>query len=470
MPATDTRTASDDGGQTAKSALHAYEPIRPLEVISYSLGDAGFNLYWAPLTAFLMIYLTDVAGMKPAVTGTLLLTMRLAGAVVDPLFAAIADRTHTSYGQYRPWFLWLCLPLAAAGIATFSAASLPLPIRLTAIFVCLPLLNIIYSAASLAYAALSGVITPDSEQRDSLLSVRFGSAFLGAVAITWLTPKLIHWAGRGDQALGWEFTMTLYGVLSVFLFLAVFLNTQERFSVAAQPRLNPLRDVADLFCSRPWLVLFVLGIIHMAALMLHTAATPYFIKYVAARPDLVGSFMMVFYLGLAAGSGLCSSLTHYASRQVWIIVALIVAALSSLSLYLCPGTALTVLFSLQTLAGVAFGVIATLTFAMYADAADYNAWKTGYRATAMTYAMINVGKKIAAAGAGAAVGWLLSSSGYVAGAAPETAMQQMRLLLGLLPASLCLLGALVIIIYNLSPQKVLSLQTQLLGRATLKPE
>ena len=186
--------------QTDKTALQAYEPIRPLEIASYSLGDAGFNLYWAPITAFLMIYLSDVAGISMAAIALLLLVMRLVSAVAEPDFAAIADRTDTAYGRYRPWFLWLGLPMAAAGIATFSSGGLVPEQRLPAIAFGLIGLNLIYSAANVAYNALSGVITPDSAQRDTILSWRYGTAFLGAVAVTWLTPKLIDWAGRGDHA------------------------------------------------------------------------------------------------------------------------------------------------------------------------------------------------------------------------------------------------------------------------------
>jgi GPH family glycoside/pentoside/hexuronide:cation symporter len=451
--------------QTDKTALQAYEPIGPLEIASYSLGDAGFNLYWAPITAFLMIYLTDVAKIPIAATATLMLVMRLISALAEPVFAAIIDRTHTAYGRYRPWFLWLGLPLAAVGIATFSTSDIAPGQRLPAIYLGLISLNLVYSAANVAYNALSGVITPDSAQRDKILSWRYGGAFLGAVFVTWLTPKLIDWGGRGDHALGWQFTMTLYGVAAVICLVVVFLNTRERFSLATQPRGNPLRDIADLFCSRPWLVLFALGVAEMAAFVLHTSATPYFIKYAAARPDLVSAFMMVFYIGLAAGSGLCSTLTRFATRQVWIAAMLGVAALDGLMLYLCPGSALTALFVLQGLSGAAFGVVSTLTFAMYADAADYNAWKTGHRATAMTFAMINVGKKIAAAAAGAVLGWVLSRHGYAVDSASEGALEAMRAALGLYPAGLCVLGCAVILIYDLTPAKVSRLQAQLLSAA-----
>lgn len=447
-----------------KTTLQAYEPLRPMEVISYSLGDAGFNLYWAPITAYLMIFLTDVLGLPVAVIGTLMLVMRLTSAAAEPVFAALADRTDTAYGRYRPWLLWLGLPLAAAGIATFSTASLAPEYRQAAIFVSLVGLNLIYSAANVAYNALSGVITPDSAQRDSVLSVRFALAFAGAVIVTWLTPKLIAWGGRDDHALGWQFTMTLYGVVAVGCLIMVFLNTRERFPMTMKPRANPLRDITDLFGNPPWLVLFALGAVETAAFMLHTGATPYFIKYVADRPDLVGTFMMVFYIGLAIGSGACAQLTRFAPRPLWIAVMLGIAALDGVVLYLCPGTALAALFVLQGLSGLAFGVVATLSFAMYADAADYTVWKTGHRATAMTYSMINAGKKIAGGLAGAAFGWLLSMHGYVANAVPESAEDQMRLLIGLLPAALCIVGIAVISLYNLTPGMLTRLQAQVMTR------
>ncbi|MFT4075317.1 MAG: glycoside-pentoside-hexuronide (GPH):cation symporter [Asticcacaulis sp.] len=455
-------TASD------KSPLQAFEPVSRLEVASYSLGDAGFNLYWAPLSAFLMVYLNEVVGLSLASIATLLVVMRLISAVADPVFGAIADRTQTEYGRYRPWLLWLALPLAAATILFFSIGSLPAESQLFSAYFSLILMNLIYTAANTAYNALSGVITPDSSQRELIMSTRFGGAYLSAVFITWLTPGFVAWASRDNQALGWQLVMTIYGVFAVIILLNLFLHTRERFALTSKPHVNPLHDVRDLFGARPWVVLFILAGIVTAASMMWTSITPFYMKIYAGHPKLVVNYVMTFTLGLAAGSAAVAFLTRLMPRTHLIALALGVIALSGAGLFACTPGQVPLMFTLQATGGAAFGLIGTLTFAMCADAADFNAWKSGHRATAMTYSMIMFSKKIGAAAAAGFIGWALSS--YAGKATPPPlVIENIRLLMGPAPAGLALAGIGVIYLYNLTPEKVLRLQAQLLATFSPKP-
>ncbi|MDV6329684.1 MFS transporter [Asticcacaulis sp. 201] len=445
-----------------QSVLQAYEPIHAREVVSYGLGDAGFNLYWAPLSAFMMVYLSDVVGLSLASIASLLVTMRLISAVADPIFGAIADRTHTPYGRYRPWFLWLALPLASAGILFFSLGSLAIEERLTATYISLILLNLIYTAANTAYNALSGVITLDSDQRGLIISARFGGAFLSAAVITWATPKLVALAGRGNHALGWQFVMTVFGVIVAGILVNLFLQTRERLALSSQPNRNPLRDIGNLFANRPWTILFAFGFAMQFAFMLHTAMTPYFMKVCIGRPDLIVGFVMTFTLGLAAGSASAAALTRWLPRQWLIALAMTVAGASSLALYACPSNQTVLMFALEAITGAAFGMASTLAFVMCADTADYNAWKTGHRATAMTYSMIMFGKKIGAAASAALIGAVLA--GYAANSLlTQHVLGHIRALISLTPAAICFGAAGIIALYDLTPDRVVKLQAQLLS-------
>ncbi|WP_443750687.1 MFS transporter [Asticcacaulis solisilvae] len=433
-------------------ALQAYEPLRLREVISYSLGDVGVNLYWAPLAVFLMSYLTDVVGLSVVEAGTLLAVMRTVSAFAEPLFAALADRTRTDYGRYRPWFLWLAIPLAASGLLLFSTANAPHEVHLAAAYVGLILMNLVYTAINVPYNALSGVITFDSRQREVLLSARYGIAFLTAVLITWLTPKLVAFTGPNEVALGWQFAMTIFGVIAIGIFINLFLNTRERFSLSADPRKNPLRDIADLFECPPWLVLFVLGVIVMTGFTLHTASVPFFARYVLGRPDVGMPLSMVFILGLAAGSALTSTLTRHVERRLLISVMLGVFALTSLGFYALPDNQVQLAFALQVMTGTVLGVVSTITFAMTADTADHNAWRNGHRATAMTYSMINVGKKIAMALVALVVAWAFATHGTAGAEASPQLLTNVRLMIGLAPAVLAVAGALVAQFYGLNAE------------------
>ncbi len=441
--------------KSSTGPLQAFERLKAVEIFSYATGDIGFNLYWAPLSAFLMIYLTDIAGLSMATVALLLATMRFVSAIADPLLAAVVDRTKTHYGRYRPWFLWLALPMAASGVLAFSTSGLPAGTRVPAIFISVILMNLIYTAGNVAYNALSGVITSDPKQREAVLSIRYCGAFLTAAVITWVTPKLVAFAGAHQEALGWQFAMTVYGVAAALIFGNLFLHTRERFAFATEPNSNPLKDIRDLFTCRPWLVLFVQAFIITIASMLHSGVTPYYAKYLLGRPDLVPAFTMIFTFGLAAGSGLCLVLIQWISPRTLVAGMLILAGLFSLGFYIVPAGQIGPIFALQALSGIACGTVSTLTVAMYGDTADYNAVRAGHRATAMTYSGIMFSKKIGGAAAAALIGAGMVFHGYTANAAASTAeLSMIRLLIGVVPAALFGAGAIATAFYDLNVARI----------------
>ena len=73
------------------------------EKIGYSLGDAAANFIFQTVMVFLLYFYTDIFGIPAAVVGTMFLISRLWDAVNDPIMGAIADRTNTRWGKFRPW-------------------------------------------------------------------------------------------------------------------------------------------------------------------------------------------------------------------------------------------------------------------------------------------------------------------------------------------------------------------------------
>src|SRR5260370_17131467 len=94
------------------------------EKVSYALGDSASNFYWKTFEYFLVFYYTDIFGLPAATVGTMMLVTRAGDAVIDPLMGVLADRTHTRWGRFRPYLLWFPIPLAAAGVLTFTTPHL----------------------------------------------------------------------------------------------------------------------------------------------------------------------------------------------------------------------------------------------------------------------------------------------------------------------------------------------------------
>src|SRR5690606_33046197 len=248
------------GGKRAVEVL----PLR--EKVGYGLGDFGFNLYWANISAFLLIFYTDVMGLAAAAVGTMWLVTRLVDAVTDPLVGALADRTRTRWGRFRPYLLFGAVPLALCGVLTWTVPDLDPDGRLLWAYATFTLMMLAYTVLAMPYSALSGVMTADSQQRTTLISFRFIAAFTGTTVVNWLTLDLVGWLGRGDEALGWQLTLGLYGVIAAATFATVFLTTRERISPPPLQRSAVKQDVADLLHNRPWLVLFVLALVIMVTI------------------------------------------------------------------------------------------------------------------------------------------------------------------------------------------------------------
>ena len=77
--------------------------LRWAERLGYGAGDFGFNLYWTTLGSFLAAFYTDVFGLTATVAGTMLLLTKFVHACADPIVGALADRTSTRFGKFRPF-------------------------------------------------------------------------------------------------------------------------------------------------------------------------------------------------------------------------------------------------------------------------------------------------------------------------------------------------------------------------------
>ncbi|MCA0395035.1 MAG: MFS transporter, partial [Proteobacteria bacterium] len=181
--------------QTPAADRRAVLPLR--EKAGYGIGDFGFNLYWANISAFLLIFYTDVMGLAAAAVGTMMLVTRLVDAVTDPLMGAIADRTRSRWGRFRPYLLFGAVPMALTGVLTWTVPDLDPDGRLLWAYATFTLMMLAYTVLAMPYSALGGVVTGDSQQRTTLISFRFIAAFAGTTVVNWLTLDLVQWLGRG---------------------------------------------------------------------------------------------------------------------------------------------------------------------------------------------------------------------------------------------------------------------------------
>ena len=435
------------------------------EKAGYGIGDFGFNLYWANISAFLLIFYTDVMGLAAGAVGTMMLVTKLVDAATDPMMGAIADRTRSRWGRFRPWLLYGALPLAFAGVLTWTVPDLDGGGRLLWAYATFTLMMLAYTVLAMPYSALSGVMTADSQQRTTLISFRFIAAFAGTTLVNWLTLDLVRWLGRGDEPLGWQLTMTLYGVIAIACFATVFVATRERIQPVAPQASAVRQDLLDLLGNRPWLVLFVLALVIMVTIVMRSGSLVYYLKYHVQRPELTGLFLGSYSLALAVGAASTPLLTRFVDKK-WLLMGLMAGVgVLSCAMYLVPAGAVWTMLAMNVAVGLLLGPKSPLAFSMYADCADYTEWKTGRRATAMTFAAAAFSQKFGGALASAVIAWMLAGMGYVANQAQSDASRLgIVLLLTVIPGVVALLAAAVMVLYPLDERGLARVQADLQAR------
>ncbi|MGQ3050439.1 MAG: MFS transporter [Roseateles sp.] len=440
-------------------------PLTKREIVGYGLGDMGFNFYWTNISTFLLIFYTDVFGITAAAAATMLFVVKIFNAFTDPMIGAFADRTQTRWGKFRPYLLFMPLPLAVVGVLTYSTPDFGPTGKLVWAYVTYLLLMTVYTSVNLPYSALSGVITGDARERNAINASRFVAGFAGGTIVTFLSPKLVAWFGAGDAALGWTLTMVFWGIAAALIFAFTFSATRERVQpVQAEPS-TVRQDLADLRANLPWILLFFLALIIMLSITLRMTSAAYYFKYVVNRPDLLATFMPAYLLAAAAGTACTPLLTRFIDKRKLLIVLMLVSTVLSAAFLFVDADQIWLMYALQIALGLALGPKSPLNFSMLADSADFNEWRNGRRATAMTFAASSFAQKLGTAVAVAVIGALFSVLGYVPNVAQSAESQAgIVWLMSVIPAAFTLIAAVLMMFYTLDNPTMARIQADLAAR------
>jgi sugar (glycoside-pentoside-hexuronide) transporter len=441
------------------------------EKLAYGLGDSAANLIFQTQITFLMFFYTDVFGIAAGTAGTILLVSRIIDAFNDPIIGALADRTTTRWGRYRPWLLWTAGPLALLLVLCFTVPSLGTKGNVVWAIATYNVLMVLYAANNIPYCALSGVMTTDSHERTSLLSWRFICAMSAALVVNLCTLDLIEFLGRGNEAVGYQSTMALWGVVACGLFLVTFAFTRERVGMRRGPPSSLREDLVELLHNGPWRALFALSILIYIQLALRSGSMLYFFTHYVDMENVLGridNFSVFNGVGLAfvmLGIALSKPLSKRFGKRNTFRGCLLLSSIFMAAFALLPRDSSALLFALQIVLHLAFGPTIPILWSMMADVADYSEWKTGRRSTALAFASIIFGLKLGFGIGGWLNGALLEHFGYTATMpVTATAAQGIVMMVSIFPALVLLLGVGVSTMYRLDDRLVAEIETALASR------
>ena len=447
--------------------------LRFKEKLGYGLGDTASNFFFQTFNIFLLYYYTDVFGISAAAVGTMFFVSRLWDAVNDPLMGALSDRTNSRWGKFRPYLLLMAVPYGLMGYLMFANPDLSENGKLVYAWITYTAMMMLYTAINVPYSALMGVITPSSTERTLLSSYRFVGAFGGGLLISMLVRPMVKYFGVEDESQGFQVTMAIFAVVSVGLFWFTFATTKERVKPDASEKVSLIKDFKFLSQNKPWIVLCFAAIFTLSSIALKNAVTIHFFKYYVGDDgaawfwvfDKTTMFMTIGMLSMIIGVMCTKWLSDRFEKKHLMIALSLGNAVLTAAMFFVPADGFYTLLTLNILASLLAGPTAPLVWAMYADVADYGAWRFKRRTTGLVFSASMFAQKFGLTIGAGLSGWLLAYFGYQANVEQsEASLYGIRLLFTLIPAAVALLNVAVLTQYSLSDTQVRKIEAELAER------
>ena len=471
------------------------QPLSIKEKIGYSLGDLSANLVFQTLITYLAYFYTDIYGLEADDATAIIFFVGTAAAIgFNPIIGALADRTNSKWGKFRPWILWTAVPLGITSVLAFTTPDFSYSGKVIYAVVTYTLLLLLYAGSNLPYSALSGVITGDMKERNSISAYRFVAVMFAQFFVQVFMLPIIMYAGDGDKAVGIEITMTWLAVIGTILLLITFITTKERIVPKPEQSSSLLDDLKDLAKNIPWVIMLTVTILQFTTLAMKGGAYVYYFEnyvskdslsdFISPIIDFLSSIGINFFgsdpvsagfglfnaggiIFMIIGIGLSKTLADkYGKRNVFGVFLFISTLFISVFYVLSPES-INLIFGAQIFHGFFYGITIPLLWAMIADVADYSEWKNNRRATAIIFSAMMVGLKLGLSIGGALVASILGSYGYVpnsVGEQTESAILGTKMLVSIFPSIPFLVAAALLFFYVIDKKMEKKIEQDLLNK------
>jgi len=442
-----------------------------LTKLAYGAGDLGPAITANVLAVFLLVFLTDVAGMSPGLAGSMLLLGKAWDAVNDPMVGWLSDRTQNRNGRRLPWMLWGAIPFGVFFmlqwvVPQFSSNPAVNEWALFAYYLAVSVVfNSFYTAVNLPYTALTAELTQDYDVRTTLNSYRFTFSIGGSI-LSLILALAIFSNREMSPAQQYFWLGSICAILAVIpLFLCVW-GVRRRVMELERDRLEqpqpaPLSYQEQLkiaFSNRAFL--FVVGIYLCSWLAVQNTVTviPYFVKnwmglgnndftQVIIAVQVTSLLMLFVWSRVSRHIG--KRAVYFMGMTLWII--------AQIGLFRLQPGQIGLMYCLAVMAGFGVSTAYLIPWSMIPDVIELDEWETGQRREGVFYSFMVLLQKMALALGLFLVGQVLQASGFITAtdgavqtSQPESALFAIRLMVGPIPALVLIMGLVLAYFYPIT--------------------
>ncbi len=427
------------------------------KIIGYGLGSMGKDLALGVIGSYLLVFYTDILGISAAAAGLILVLTKIWDAVNDPMMGSIVDRSkRTRWGKYRPFILFVPIPLAVFSALCFLAPDWSTGAKIAYAAITYTITGMLFTAYDVPLWGMLPSLTSDFNTRNKLTSSARTFTTLAMLIASAAAMPAIYALGGGQSPenlkKGYPLFMVLIGVISVVCALITFASTKEVIydEEAEQKKEGFLKQLRAILC-KPLIIVLIAMVFNAMNMILPSVSGVYYMMYYLHRPDMIPVYMMV-----TMGMGLITSILapvlmkKISPKHLSMAAFAVSAAIGIIVFFIGQGN-LTTLFVLFAIPALCTGILMVSITTLLTMTSDYVAQKKGKRYDGVVFSMNSLAIKVGQAVASGLVSAILAITHYEANVMEQTQAATTGILLtrSILPAVLGIIGLLFVMMFRL---------------------
>lgn len=414
--------------------------------LAYAFGDFGCNMSFA-LNATITTFYTMYIGLSTEIMAIIIILLKIWDGVNDPIMGAIMDRYKPKNGKskFKVFILWGSIALTVSGALVFlPIAKAPDFVKILSCVLGYLVWDTAYTIVNVPYGSMANVITTKPEERSQLSMWRSVGSMMAQLPVMVLLPAIMYRevtvtncvTGEemvGDALIGKNvFIMALVmGFFGFFAFQFLLRMTVERNSEDTNKdeenqnkeknKVSYFKVIASFAKNRAAVGITIASIFQLIMMNGLSVATAALYKDFFHMGQESGMLQLITFLPLFIAMPLITPLVKKFGKKEASQWPLLLGVLGGALMFILPkevfliekfGLGIALWVFLQLLVSLSFAIFATATWAMVADAIDYQELKTGRREEGTVYSIYSLGRKIAQGFGAAAVLLILGWVGF----------------------------------------------------------
>ena len=457
--------------------VNTKRPFGIRDKVSYAAGDLGCNMSFALKSTIMFVFWTQFMALGENLYATLLLVVQIWDAINDPLLGSLFDADKRKYkrGKFKTYIFIGAIGLLFSGIFFF----LPLPnapkvMRCVLFVLGYVLWDAFYTVANVPYGSMMSVISQDPSERSQLSTWRSIGSMVGNVLPMVLLPVLCYDASdnlKGNTVFVAALIMGAIGLVCFIYMLKTTTIRVEENSVTISEnteKFNVWKAMKN-FVKNPAAVGATLAAMAMfIGMQGSSSATTVLFQAYFGNARISGIVMLLGYLPMFLFMPFIKKIVDRWGKKEACSVGAAVSVFGALLLFLPLGNGMAGLAGYviaQVFFGFGLGFYTCVSWALMADAIDYNEWKNGTKEEGTVYSLHSFFRKLAQ-GLGPSIvviimGWL-GYNGELGAEQPFPIAEKMKwLVAALYTFSAIVMFISIAFIYNLDKKKVAQMNAEL---------